>query len=118
MANGNRSAERKLVDYEFMGCRLRRHQWEEKGKYLLKVERDKYVVFRYACLTCTAERTDIFDKNGELDERRYKMPRGYGFHYTEAERAANQRVTTRTVARFLIRQHLRDGDLPELEEEE
>jgi len=107
-----------MADYEFKPCRMRRHQWEETGRFLLKVEgdRSRYIVFRFVCLTCDAKRDDIYDKNGDLDERRYSMPRGYLFHYTQEEREAGQRVTTRTVARYFVKEALRDKNIPEIRE--
>lgn len=118
MSNGKRdAAELKLDDYpdEYLGCRLRRHQWDDQGIFLAREGRARYIVFRFRCMSCSCERTDVYDRSGDLVDRQYKHAKGYLIHYSLDERNDGVRVTTRTVAAKLVKRALREG-VPELQE--
>src|SRR5215471_18115991 len=111
MANGLRTPESRLKDYpeKFQRCRQRRHQMEEKGRFLLRgASRERYVVIRYECLTCKTMRTDIFDKTAELVERRYEYPAGFLLSYTPEEKEAGARVTSKVIIRQIVADSLRN----------
>lgn len=113
--NGKKTLTQILDGYQFPGCRLRRHQWQDPKIYGMKEAGQNYVVFRFTCASCKSERTDIYTRMGELANRYYRMANGYLIHYSEAMREAGERLTTREVARWMIRQ-MRQGELPTFDE--
>jgi hypothetical protein len=121
MADGIRSPESRLKDYpeKYKRCRQRRHQMEETGRFLLRgTGRERFVVLRYDCLTCETRRTDIFDKAGDLVERRYEYAPGFLLSYTPEEKEAGARVTGRVVIRSIVADSLRSKSLPIFTDEE
>lgn len=109
MANGKKP--NKLDEYEYVECRLRRHQWDGPKMFALSEKRTSFVVMRFTCRTCKMERTDVYTRMGDLDHRYYRPPTGYHIQYEENE----ERLTTRDVARWMIRRQ-RQGELPMYEE--
>lgn len=99
-------------DEDFLKCRMRRHRWPDEPQTYYFTDPDtheRWVVCRYVCESCDMVREDFFTAVGEFYGRQYIPPSGYGFTYTEEERAQGVRVTTRDAAALYVQRAVRRG---------
>ena len=104
-----------LDDYEYIGERLRGHQWPDPQMYRVREGRRNLVALVYTCRSCGMTRTDLFGSTGELEGRDYKRPSGYIIHMSKEERERVGRISSRAVAAHLVRSAAKES-LPELPE--
>lgn len=101
---------------EYLGCRERRHHWDEKGVYRHRDARI-YIVFVYECDPalggCGAERQVWFTREGEFVQTKIFYPRGYLFKLTDKEREDGFRFTSRKVMEYRVRHAKGLENLPE-----
>lgn len=61
--------------------------------------RQTFVVLSFQCMTCGTYRDDFYTTKGEFAYREYTYADGYRIRYQKGD----ERITTRTVASYLVR---------------
>lgn len=88
---------------EYLQCRRYRHFFNETGIYRYTEGGVNYIIITSECATCSQQRDDYYNRQGEFQFSRRRYPDGYLLELTEKEREEGVRLGPRVVNRVIIR---------------